>query len=301
MLHFISKSAIISKQLAQSTPYFKDVELQLLTEFVKSTNYDQTIEELFEVIKNTPINIYSIHTPLIYDEETAAYTLNDFLDTQRFGIIVATCKLAQKVAQKQGNKVGVVIHNDSTLFYLKSHDVIWNSICKNMEYILNTFPEVELCIENSMPVCGSLFRNGFLFESVEVVKEFREMFNTESIYTVLDICHAIGTIRMLELINLPTICPVPKLQDYFEANGKYTKIIHFNYLSELGMLKPTHSIPFTKDDIGTLAYIVELTEKHMPQAGCVLEVNEPDYINDAIKNKKSILDLLTEYNYKFTH
>lgn len=301
MLHFISKSAVVTSQLEQSSAYFKDVELQLLTEFVGSTNYDQTIETLFEVIEQCPINIYSIHTPLIYTEDASSYTLNDFVDTQRFSIIVATFKLAQKVAQKQGNKVGVVVHNDSTLSFLKSHDLVWERICENVKYLLATFPEVELCIENSMPVCGTLFRNGFLFEGVDVVKEFRKLFNTENIYTVLDICHAIGAIRMLELINLPTVCPPPKLQDYFKANGKYTKIVHFNYLSDLGILKPTHGTPFTKDDIGTLAHIVELIETYMPQVGCVLEVNETDYLNNAIKNKKSILDLLTEYEYEFTH
>ena len=120
-------------------------------------------------------------------------------------------------------------------------------------------------------------RNGTLHDPIKLAKYLNENCNSENkgkFVNVLDICHMITTIKMLNAIGVN----VPELREMIIAYSKSCNYIHLANVEEFGLKPKQHGTGFTNDE-ACLDYILYLLDNHMGSPMLCLEIQEDDYNN----------------------
>lgn len=237
------------------------------------------------------IPITSIHSALIDGEDTEIdfclkndYTLSDVITNNRRKLEDAF-RVAEACGIYQKRMITVVVHLRNEILPISCEE-----IAQFLEMMFEKYVHCQIAIENVMVMNSKHeFRTAFRHSSVpEVVKGIREEIRDEfkdRVWTVLDVCHALSSIRIEGLICEYENLFFKKdekemLKKYFIENKDICKIIHFNNARKLGINQRNHGVPFeTIEDIELMKYLLELYYKYIPEADFVIEIMETDYTN----------------------
>lgn len=291
MLRLVGKTGAVHTQLANCVrDGFKSVEIQLFGDF-----NDMNPVVLTELLMQFPtLNVSSIHTPILNDKEIEIEDLGD--SNLKFPIL-KTLYLADVLASRYGHRMPVVVHACSNMNRLQEAKDTLYRILRELDVQLELFPNVDICIENTIPLIAKGTRyemmNSFLYDNIELTEFFRDKLNTDRIYTVLDICHALTSIRFMQATETFTGIDSTTLEEYFKRSGDLIKIIHLNNVIDLGLKKGQHGVPFLKEnenDVKLLSDITRYIETYCPQASIVMEICEDEYEVNSNANKLATIE-----------
>lgn len=293
MLNIVGKSALENIQLVNSVrDGFNTIELQLFGDFLTTPN-----EKIFkDILSVDGLMISSVHSPLLYSREVE---IEDLGDSNTSYPILKTFYLADLLSQHYKKPMPVVVHASSSMDELLLKKDLLYKIVRELDIAMQLFTNVEVCIENTIPVISKGARystkNSFLFDTVDICKFLREQLKTTKVYTVLDTCHALTSIRFMEETKEFTNKSTVTLEDFFLNNGNYTRIVHLNNVIDLGLKAGQHSTPFSPTnmkDVELLSNIITYINKYTTNVDCVLEINEEEYVKDSNKNKLLTLETI---------
>lgn len=225
-----------------------------------------------------------VHVPI--DER---FTIEGLLNENGFRVIENTCKLAQEISEEISQEMHIVMHQSLSLIQLKNWGM-FEIIKGKMKYLLDTYPNIIINIENltvfSMDSDKFELRNNYFNENINVCKELRFILKTDRIGTVLDICHAISSIRILETFINKNYHKQIYLRDYFLINKQFLNVIHLSNSIGFGM-GTGHGVGFdTKEDLDLLKEILSYVEDINYKNIITLEICEKDYL-DTIEYRKT--------------
>ena len=302
MLKIVGKCIHEETQLRNSVrDGFTSIELQLFSDFLTQTN-----EEVFKLVTSIEgLHVSSIHSPLLTDCELE---IEDIADSNTRYPLLKTFYLADMLGEHFGMMMPVVVHATSNITDLMRKKDTLYTIGREIDIALQLFPHLEICIENTIPVISKGDRyetkNSFLYDTVEICKFLRNHLKTDRIYTVLDTCHALTSIRFMKETQNYTNMSAVSLEEFFRQNGELTRIIHLNNVIDLGLKPGQHSVTFlpnSVDDTILLKHITDYIQTYTPQAECVLEVNEEEYLINSNANKLLLLESLDKLNVEHKH
>lgn len=291
MLNLVGKVAPVPVQLKNCvTDGFKSVEIQLFGDFI-----NMNTDILTELLMQYPtLNVASVHTPLLDSKELE---IEDLADSNLKFPILKTMYLADVLASKYRHRMPVVVHATSNIDKLKEAKDTLYRIIRELEVLLQLFPSVDICIENTIPLVakGNRYetKNSFLYDNIEIVKFFRERLKTDRIYTVLDVCHALTSIRFMKETEVLTGIETQNLESFFKESAGLIKIVHLNNVIDLGLKPGQHGVPFDKDipsDVKLLDDVTTYINKYCPNANIVLEVCEDSYEENSNANKLKTIE-----------
>lgn len=288
------KSALTSEQLNARKKLNKTgIELQLLGDFQDTP---LTTSEYISIIGDNISDIKAIHVPLKKNEEVVEIQmLNDYAIRDLFERV---CEIAEAISNINKNKMLIVIHNRWSLEDYKNCNNDTESIIKFLKYLLDKYPSIKIGIENVVSYIphSKTFSNGSLPNYVDVVKFFRNELKTDRIGSVLDTCHAIASLRILNLMeNIESLDLGINLEDFFKVNKNICFLIHLANVDGLGFNKGTHGIGF-ENDKDILSEIIKLYNKYLCEVPITLEVMENNYIDclTYVENYKLLLNYINK-------
>ena len=279
------KNFIVRKNLNEN-----NIELQLLKEFYSNK---KALIEYFNMIVNSQLDISIIHTPLVDGE---AVEIDDFYDKIKKDIFFKTCELANMVGLKFNKNIMVIVHCAMNF----NQDIINLNKIKIIDDVLvnalNKYHNISIAIENIIPLVnsykGAYGRNGFLNDNCLYVNYFIDKYGfNDKIGTVLDTCHALITIKLLEYCKISLT-----LDKFFEWNNKNVMLVHLANVGDNGYGKNNHGIGFIEGkDLELLYDIVSLYNKYEYNCPITIEVREENYLNplNYIKTKENLLRIIT--------
>lgn len=257
------------------------IEIQLLKNFI---NENMNCQSYIDILDGLGLEITAVHTPITCSVDIQVERL---VDNKNKEIFFKTCSLAQKFSEHFHNNILVIMHiNWSFNDFLKFSNV-FEEVNSVINEALQQFKDIEIGIENVIPIQKSkgtiITRNGYLFDNVEFVNYFRNKYKTDRVGTVLDTCHAITTLRFMNVLykNGVELQNELKLEDYFKKNKDTIKLIHLANVKDLGMKVNTHGTPFKdeKEDIRILKDIFKFYNIYEYKCPITIEVFEYDYEN----------------------
>lgn len=295
-IKIVAKSALNKKQMQRKIDLGADaLEIQLLSEFIKPENRDKELNEIFldlDELLNFPVE--SVHAPLCeYDDNGVDVPPNiEVLSQPKFlDIFKKTFELANMYGIKQNKKVKIVFHTeiDMTRINVVNNET-WKNILKIVDEYLDAYKNVDICIENVLPIRkikkdGQIvLGSGFGFDNVIMCDLFKkESKYPERFFTVLDTCHAEVsrmTTSYLNKYNGDVNLSHYQIENYFKQNQKDCGLIHLSRTLRNGMGPKNHGQPFNpndQEDINVLKEYVRLYKKYSYNCPLVLEVAEVDY------------------------
>lgn len=295
-----AKSAPIMEQiLAKVNAGFKNIEIQLIHEFVSKDEYNNTKE----AIKKYGIDISVVHSPLIFIPEknvSLEINLDDIVIDKYYEMFCDTCKYAQYVSEIEGHRIKVVIHNNYSKENWIKTNLIQEKLGKRIKRILDEFKNVDLVIENGISCGINSFNSIFDMEDVSfAVNELNKIIGNRS-KTLLDTCHMMINWEAWKRI---TYSDLTDWNDTFLKATIYGDLglIHLNNKKDNGIPDQYHGIAFNKNiesDIEILKQIMNAYEKYS-DCEVTIEVREDDYNNipfNLIKTKEALEYLGYELN-----
>lgn len=273
-----AKSApIIEQILSKVNAGFKNIEIQLIHEFVSDTEY----KDVKKAIEEYGIDISVVHTPLIVIPEenvSQEVSLDYILIDKYYDIFCDTCKYSQYIAKIEGHRVKIVIHNNSSKEDWKRTNLIEEKIGPRIKKVLDKYEDIDLVIENSTIYNINRFNSIFDMEDVSfAVKELNRIIGNRS-KTLIDTCHMMIN---WEAWRRVTYTKLVDWDDAFYKSTIYEKLglIHLNNIKDNGISYEYHGTEFDKNiksDLATLKQIMNAYEKY---ADCeiTIEVREEDY------------------------
>lgn len=294
-MRILGKIAPVYTQVLQTiNKGLHTVELQLLDDFLETEN-----ARIINMLDKVPeLNVYSVHAPFLTDKEVE---IEDVIESNLRLPFLKTCYLAESLADKYKRDITVVVHIGLNTSILTTHKDILYRILRELDTILSLFTHIRIAIENTMPISTSKgfleTKNNFLYDNIEVCEFLRDNLKSPKIYTVLDICHALSTIRFMEQTSKDTGIEPITLYDYFERSAGTVDLIHLNNVKNLGLREGEHNLPFHADNVSDrelLFDIVDCYNKFTPNTLCVLEIDEKDYDTNCTCNKIMTLETLAE-------
>jgi len=289
-MEILMKSALSAKELlARKKLSENNIEIQLFKNF-----YDEEISLVgyFNTIINSGLNISVIHTPLSAGE---AVEINHFHEERKRNVFIKTCELSNMLGISLKKNILVVVHcgmnfkediNDFNKIKL---------IDDTLLFTLNKYSNISIAVENIIPImaspAGIYGRNGFLNDNCLYVDYFINRYGfKDRIGTVLDTCHALTTIKLLQYCKMPI-----KLDQFFDWNKEYIKLIHLANIGDNGYGENNHGIGFIDgEDLELLSEIMKLYLKYDYSCPITIEVIEKEYIKPVnyLRTKENLLKLL---------
>ena len=286
------KSALSAKELlARKKLSENNIEIQLFKNF-----YDEEISLVgyFNTIINSGLNISVIHTPLSAGE---AVEINHFHEERKRNVFIKTCELSNMLGISLKKNILVVVHcgmnfkediNDFNKIKL---------IDDTLLFTLNKYPNISIAVENIIPLmagpAGIYGRNGFLNDNCLYVDYFINRYGfKDRIGTVLDTCHALTTIKLLQYCKIDVT-----LDQFFDWNKENIKLIHLANIGDNGYGKGNHGIGFIEGkDLELLSNIIELYFKYNYNCPITIEVIEKVYSNPVnyMKTKENLLKIISK-------
>ncbi len=275
---------------------FKEIELQLTNDFLIP---NKDLNDYFKSVLNNSWDIISIHMPLISGQQDINL---EFLTCEKYKpIFIEVCTLAQKCAEFYKHDVTIVLHNSFSLKMYELIPCLFNEVKKILEYCIAKFPNVTYSMENIFPINVKydyiFLQNCSFLENVELAQYFNDFFNVKRFYTTLDICHALCTLKIMELYKSEPRYQkfLYTLESFFDGNKHLINNIHLNNIRNMGIEKGDHSAKFDKDnpnDTQLLCDILKLYKKYNLTCNITIEIDEANY-DDAILAKEC-KDLINE-------
>lgn len=272
-MKLIIKSAFIEDQILYKKELNNNFEMQLLNE------YESGISNctLFEKIKKYDINIETIHTPILNGNSVC---FDELYDDKIVDSLKRTCELANIIGEYYNKSILVIVHFTTSIKTLKNNNDL-KIIDELLKFLLDKHPYIKIGLENLIPIiinkneCN--LKEGYMFENCDYVKYFTLNYGYEGrIGTVLDISHAIITIRLLKYCDYELY-----LEDYFANNKDLVLSIHLANTRGSGYEKGQHGCGFLDidEDIDLLNLFLRLYKKYNYSCPIVLEIEEEDYLN----------------------
>lgn len=275
MLILSKSGAALAQMQDRKRKGTKWVELHLI-----ETDID-TAEKRANIIHNMKeagLEVRIVHTPI-----DRKFKLEGLATEYGSKIIEDNCILANEIGLLLGKDINVVIHHELDLETMKVWG-IYDLVIKKLDYLLKTYPNITIDLENETvyELFGGAFglRNNYSNQNVYVCEELRKDLRTDRIGLVLDICHALSSIRLLQHLVNEGICrPLDLYEDYFKEYSKYLNIIHLANARDYGY-GDNHGIGFyTDEDMELLKKIVGYIKEIKFEGKLTLEVQEKDYLD----------------------
>lgn len=279
----IGKAAAREEQLRGKARISKYIELQLFNEF---DNLKGDVDSVFDIITSVEdVDVRIVHSPLVSGDDVNIEYLGN--EEDRFKL-TKTVELAAKLADYYNHGIKVIIHTAFLFEQYKKMPNLLNAIEDFISSGLKNHKGIVFCIENVHPCnispSGDIyFRNGVFYDNIKLVKYLREKLNTTRIGTVLDTCHVLVTLRILEKVFGETYAERIKdinMQKFFVENRDYCEVLHLCDVKDLGFENGEHGVKFENDRLGELEEILSYYKKYMPQADITLEILEEDYVEN---------------------
>lgn len=286
----LCKSALSKDQLTSRRLLDIDgIELQLLGDFVDDP---LSTKDYISILGEDVGNIKVIHVPLRSGEEIVCI---QYLAEYKYQeIFERVCSLAEEVSVINKSNVLVVIHNDLNLEDYVNEDTKYLKILNYLKTLLKKYPNIRIGIENVIPYKPPLssFSNGCLPIYTEFIRDLRLKLNTDRIGSVLDTCHAMTTIKVMNFLNEHISRDISiDIEDFYKSNEDICFLVHLCNVEDLGFNKMEHGTGFTEDDIRLLSTLMNFHRRYIKDAIITLEVAENDYTNCLVYSKsKKILD-----------
>ncbi len=272
----LSKSGVSLAQMQdRKRKGVKEIELHLI-----ETDID-TAEKRANVINNMKevgLEVRIVHTPI-----DRKFKLEGLATEYGSKIIEDSCILANDIGLLSGKDINVVIHHELNLETIKVWG-IYDIILEKVDYLLKTYPNIIIDLENETvyELFGGAFglRNSYGNQNLYICEELRKDLQTDRIGLVLDTCHAISSIRLLQHLVDEGICkPLDLYEDYFKEYSKYLDVIHLANARDYGY-DDNHGIGFyTDEDMELLKEIVNYIKDIKFDGKLTLEVQEENYLD----------------------
>lgn len=281
------KTALIANQLEAATQLNPTMEIQLLADFLQE-NYD--LDQAMEMVKTYKPNIKVLHSPLAYGEDT---DLSKIEEVEIYRAAERTCQLAERLATYYGRRMPVVFHYGGDVDELKTQQARRVAFLNAITNLYQQYPSVDFYFENVTVFIFSKhpknprlrYRDADAKTAPQLVRWLREVFKDSTrFYSVLDTCHALMTIRLIQ-----TVGGEASLEDFFKANEGVCGLIHLANARNYG-IGPDHGTPFLEEDAQLLEEILTLYQNYGFDCPLTLEINEPDY--EAYQNYQATKDTL---------
>lgn len=276
---------------------FKNIEIQLLNNFVSEGEYEITKK----VIEENNVNITVVHTPLIEIEGEVLLeevALIHLLQDKYYEIFCDTCKYAQFIADIEKSRVKIVIHNTWSKEDWEMTNIIEEKIAPKIKRVLSEYKDIDLVVENSTTVGEKNFKSIIDMEDVSYsVKELNKVIGNRA-ETIIDTCH---TMMNWEAWKRISSTDITNWDEAFLKSTKYEKLglMHLNNVRDLGIKKRDHGIPFDKNIESDMERLKQIMEAYDKYAECeiTIEVREENY-EEVPQNLITTKDALESLGYK---
>ena len=289
------KTALIKPQLKAAKNLNSRMEIQLLGDFLAD---DLCLDHLMELVREEQPDIQILHSPLAYGEDT---DLSKIEEVEVFKIAHKTCQFAQYLADYYGRPMPVVFHFGGDIDELKQQPARRAAFLSALTNLYQTYPGVHFYFENvttlifsKHPVHGRRrYRDADPKTAPQLVKWLRDVFqDKERFYSVLDTCHALMTVRLIQTLGAEA-----SLEEFFQENAGVCGLIHLANARNYG-IGPDHGTPFLVEDEALLEEILTLYHAYHFNCPLTLEINETDY--EIYQNYQATYQVLTSVlNEKF--
>lgn len=266
-MQIVCKSCITPEQIEARRHLNIPYELQLYNDFKTSS-----VSELVSVVKQSGVDVLLVHSPLFADGAGNIEYLKGL--RVREGI-ENTLALAGELSEYFKHKITVVLHLGVSSVLVCATDM-YQVISDLLFCYLRKYPLLDVAFENVMPFDKGRFYANVFDESLYFIDQLNAEFYCaeKRIGTVLDVCHAIGTIRAIKAISGDCRLTV---DDYFEVNMRYVKAVHLADCNGMGYNREDHGVPF-KEKSEMMEYMNSYY-KWAYSCPIVIEVREEDYLN----------------------
>lgn len=246
-----------------------------------------------EILDREDIICHTVHSPMknSYGGQCSLSELDKLKQSDNIEILKRTIESASVLSSVKNPIVVIHPSDDFSVKHdrynyndLKSNrDIFEEEICKISEITLSLNPDVRLGIENTLPFVIDSKTKDFIIHKGFIYPDFMtdiNNMNLNNVGIVLDICHAIGSIRFTNLIT----CGKSKLTliDYLENSIENLLLVHLNNIKDLGESIYNHGTPYVygedDNDIETLRFIIKYLKDYRYSGYITLEVLEDDYM-----------------------
>lgn len=276
------------------------IEFNLTKEFMLYGNsfLDHYSKEIF-----TAHNIEAVHVPCMANGQMIH--MEHIFQHEDHSAITNVFRLAQYCAKVWNHRVLIIIHCGLSMYDFMEFELFRQVLESRLEVLLKEYPLVDMAVENVVameykPEKEAIPRlcNGIFLDIVEIVSYLREKFG-ERIGSVLDVCHAMMTEKYMSLwLKEADFYPKAEeklpdkinyqIENYFKANQKVCKLIHFNDFTGNGY-QINHGTAFTSQ--AKVDYLLELYRKYQYDCPLTLEIREDDYKNCVnFRKTKSLIE-----------
>lgn len=265
------------------------IELQLFEPLTNLTKHE--VQKVLDVSKG---NINIVHSSLAGGK---ASSLLDVLDTPHSHKFYNGLEFAERLRKIQKLKrIKFIVHSDVSEEY-------WKIIIKNTEFLkkwkilLAEYPYIDFLVENIMFIdrndYGISGSGGAMFEAASQCDFMNNYFSCLRFESVLDITHALSSIRILNELKLNQESKEITLDTYFQKFKSTIGLIHLSNCIGFGYEKGKHGVGFDEDSKNELYKILNIYQKYNYRCPITIEVLENDY-TDSISFEQT-KDLITKY------
>lgn len=273
--HVFIKTAPIEDQFAAATQLNSTMEIQLLGDFL---NPNYSMDEFMQLVEQYQPQIQILHSPLAYGEDT---DLSQIEEVSTFMTARKTCELAQRLADYYQRRMPVVFHFGGDVEELQAQPARRAAFLSLLTTLYQAYPSVDFYFENVTVFIFSKhpenprrrYRDADPKTAPQLVRWLREVFHdSERFWTVLDTCHALMTVRLLQTVGADA-----SLEEFFKENEGICGLIHLANARNYG-IGPDHGTPFLTEDAELLEELLALYQTYQFNCPLTLEINEPDYL-----------------------
>lgn len=262
-----------------------------INDFVDKSVVDY--KNIKETLIKENVLCHTVHSPMknTYGLQCSLSEIDPIKRKENFDLLLKSVEYANYLCEVE-NPIVVIHPSDS--FSVKHDDFLYSNIEENnkifkdelnklSEIVKTRYPNIRLGLENTMPFVRDLKTNdviihtGFIYPSY--MKDIDEM-NLSNVGHVLDICHALATIRFTQLISGGKTDL--SLNDYLEASIKNLFLIHLNNAKNMAESPYNHGTPYcsnVKTDMSILKEIITFLKKNDYKNYITIEVMEDNYFN----------------------
>lgn len=267
-MRYYAKAANTNQIIDRIKRHADGIEIQMLS---KSQEIDSSL-----------CDIISVHAPLFRGQDTCfdlalLGCLGIVADCTDSRNLIAAFSLAEKIACEQNHNVAVIAHVNQVIFY--------RSVQEYADYVsalLYRYPHTTLLLEHNTAISNSFGTRGVwsCTDLPNFVLEIKSKLRSDlhdRFGTVLDVCHALGNIRLRNLLESNEFIINPEyerteLRKWFAAFSTTCMLIHLNWGE-----KTTSGVGHgTVPPIYVYRDIKQMINTYLPEALLVLEVQEQD-------------------------
>lgn len=262
-----------------------------INDFLKKDYLD--FKNIKKSLNKNNVVCHTVHSPMknSFGGQCSLSELDPVKRKENFDLLLKSAEYANYLCEIE-NPI-VVIHPSDDFSILKdnykeenvkeNNKIFKHELNKLSEIVESRYPNVRLGLENTMPFVRDLktgdivIHTGFVYPYY--MKDIDEM-NLSNVGHVLDVCHALATIRFTNMISGGK--SDLSLKSYLDASIKRLLLIHLNNLKDLAENPLKHGTPYVVDSERDLKVLYDLfvyLKKANYKNYITIEVLEDDYKN----------------------